>query len=195
MSGDRTNVQTMLDALPQHPELCNYTDPIARTAILDVAIWTGDVEMICMLLSIGMNPNTHREGHDIPLITAISSPTENVSEMIRILVGQGAHVNHPGILKTSAMHAAVAKSSVELIDLLLSLGAEINIQHPPDKCTPLWSAVLWNELEMVSALLARGADHRLRNEVDGSSPLDVAKARGSPKMVELLRAIRGDASH
>jgi hypothetical protein len=186
MRGDRNSSHTLFDALPQHPELCEYTEPIARTSLLDVAIWIGDIEMIGLLLSVGMNPDSHREGHDIPLITALSSPAGNAQDMIRILVLHGADVNHRGVLKESAMHAAVALSSVEFIDVLLNLGADIDIQHFPDKCTPLWYAVLLNDCGMVDALLLRGANPEIRNSVGGSTPLDVAINQGNESIIKRL---------
>jgi ankyrin repeat protein len=154
--------------------------------LLDLAIATGNVQLVSALLSLGADATCPHPSNDIPLIAAIRSHSVSRAEIVLLLIHHGVDVNSPGLLDASAIHAAVGESSTELVDLLLRSGANINIRSVADDITPLWSACCAGDEKMVQLLLQRGANHRLRNSTVSSSPLDEAVRVGNATILTVL---------
>ena len=74
----------------------------------------------------------------------------------------------------SALHQAVLKNNVEIVQLLLESGADLEIRARDEfKGTPLIWAAYWGLYEMVKLLLEEGADVNIPDSY-GSTPLDAA---------------------
>ena len=89
---------------------------------------------------------------------------------------------------------AAQRNHVEIIDLLLEHGAEVDRSCP---CaggeSPLWAAVASGQLEASRRLLERGADPDFASFAD-HTPLHVAALRGFDEIVDLLCEHGADAT-
>ena len=145
---------------------------------------TGDAAMMELLLQAGANPSlAHPEGQT-PLLAAARSGSVPA---VRLLLSRGVDVNAAEkYQQTSALMWAVADNHLDVVELLIEAGADINRQahvtsitdrknadHPTGGFTALmWAARSGNET-MVRRLVAKGANVNLRNG-DGASATMIA---------------------
>lgn len=127
--------------------------------------------------------NARNQESQTPLLLAAASGN---GEMIKLLLKQGAEVNH--VSKegyTPLLYAGlVADYPAEAVRLLIQAGAEVNVSDG-DGRTPLVLAVEQNDLDNVRLLLQKGADPKLK--VKGKTLLDLAKQQNFGEMVALLK--------
>lgn len=145
---------------------------------------SGDAPMIELLLQAGANPSlAHPEG-ETPLLAAARSGSVPA---VRLLLARGVDVNAAEqYQQTTALMWAAAENHLDIVDLLIEAGADVNRQahvtsitdrknadHPSGGFTPLmWAARAGNET-MVRRLVARGANVNLKNG-DGASAAMIA---------------------
>ena len=131
---------------------------------------------------------------------------------IHTLIAQGLDINKRDASGVTAIHLAVLDGNVELLDFLISKGAEVNIAVKSiraksrfhthlHKYAPLHIAANFhhsaiadsNSIEMASLLIAHGAV--VNQETDANeSPLHIAVRKGNGRMVELLIANGADVN-
>ena len=111
------------------------------------------------------------------LLTAIDK--ENI-EIVQQHIDTGTNINNYPIPKgiplegAHPLHLAIVKGNKEIVNLLLSNGADVNLEaNNMDKATPLHWAIFFLQKEMVDLLIDSGAEI---NFVDGNgtTPLDTA---------------------
>ncbi len=90
----------------------------------------------------------------------------------------------------SLLHLAIQHSRVDIRELLLAHGANINMQSNMGWGTPLIEAVVAGNTLAVMTLLAHGADPNLVNG-DGRSALLLARERDQRQIIHLLRKYGG----
>ena len=145
---------------------------------------TGDAAMMELLLQAGANPSlAHPEGQT-PLLAAARSGN---AAAVRLLLARGVDVNAAETYQqTTALMWAAAENHLDVVELLIEAGADVNRQahvtavkdrknadHPTGGFTPLmWAARAGNEM-MVRRLVARGANVNLKNG-DGASAAMIA---------------------
>lgn len=100
----------------------------------------------------------------------------------RKLVDRGAKVNRAG---WTPLHYAATGPNVEVVALLLGLGAEINARAPNGN-TPLMMAVRYGDEENVKLLVQRGADKQLLNDLNQSAE-ELARVADRPWLLPLLK--------
>ena len=88
------------------------------------------------------------------------------------------------------LYEASANNNVELVRLLLDIGADINLANR-DGETPLYVASLFGYVKMVRILAERGANINKANNV-GATPLWIASAQGNEGIVIMLVENRAD---
>jgi len=98
----------------------------------------------------------------------------------RLLLDHGADPSlaSSNALHLAPLHSAVAADSLELVDLLLTRGAEPNPSEASG-ATPLHSAAGHGNGAVIERLLAAGADRTARTK-DGKTPADTAKKYNKP---------------
>ncbi|SMC20295.1 Ankyrin repeat-containing protein [Andreprevotia lacus DSM 23236] len=84
------------------------------------------------------------------------------------------------------LHVAAYYGSVEVIELLVKKGADINARGTYDDMTPLHMAVSYGKPEFVKALLANGADKSLKS-ASGKTAYDIAKDDNKTTLLALLK--------
>jgi ankyrin repeat protein len=135
---------------------------------------TGDAALVELLLQSGANPAlAHPEG-EAPLLAAARAGSVPA---VRLLLARGVDVNAAETYqKTTALMWAAAEGHLDVVDVLLEAGADVNRQahvtsltsrHNADHPTGGFSALMWaarrGDDAMVRRLVARGADVNLKN--------------------------------
>jgi ankyrin repeat protein len=82
------------------------------------------------------------------------------------------------------LHIAATKGYIEIAELLIARGADVNARTNTNK-TPLFFASREGHSRMVSLLLSRGADP-LITTAEGFTPISIAGEKGHAQIVELL---------
>jgi hypothetical protein len=113
---------------------------------------------------------------------------EGTLEEVRAAVDAGASViagNDYGL--TALLAAAMWNNDIDVIEVLLEAGAEVNAKDNAGRTALMW-AVHNRNAEAVSALLDAGAGARARDS-DGKTALMLAEEREGccPEIVDLLR--------
>jgi len=158
-------------------------DPKARNAADATALmWSvHDPAKVKLLLERGADPNAaSKEGRTALLIAA---KQDGAGEVIRMLLGKGADPNVRDALGGTALMLAAEAGDLEVVKLLVSRGADINLQagplyglprfgRPPEKMgdalknargiTALIAAASAGNTECVRFLLEKGADPKLK---------------------------------
>ena len=151
------------------------------TALLQ-ASRVGDSAMVDLLLRSGANPNkAHPEG-ETPLLAASRSGSV---PSVRLLLTRGVDVNAAEKFQnTTAVMWAAAEGHVDVVDVLIEAGADINRQghitsltdrnnadHPTGGFTPLmWAARSGNDA-LVRRLVEKGAKVNLKNGDEASAAM------------------------
>jgi len=109
-------------------------------------------------------------------------------EAVRSLVRSGADVNEPQGDGMTALHWAADRGDVELTNLLLFAGGNVDAGTRIGRYTPLHIAARHARRDVALALLAAGADPMARTTNSGSTPLHLAAAAGDPEIVSAILA-------
>ncbi|MBT3380947.1 MAG: hypothetical protein HN742_16155 [Lentisphaerae bacterium] len=125
---------------------------------------------------------------EIPLISAAQG---GHSDVVRLLVANGADVNLQGEAWDAALHHAAYRGHLEIVKFLVTNGADVSLFKSHD--TPLHSAASGGQVEVARVLLAHGADVNWQG-IDKATPLETAVFHGQLKMVEFLLANGADVN-
>jgi len=82
------------------------------------------------------------------------------------------------------LHSAATEGRVEVVELLLSAGANVNATNQWN-VTPIYLAAALGHKEVCSLLLARGANVRIADH-KGETPLQAARRNGHQDVIDLL---------
>jgi len=92
--------------------------------------------------------------------------------------------NQRGFEEDTPLHMACRAGEMEDIRVMLSAGADIDMQGDLGK-TPLHIAVSQNNVELVKLLLEAGANVEITNE-SGRTPADMAEILDRPELAQLI---------
>lgn len=114
-------------------------------------------------------------------------------EVVKTLVKNGVQINALSHSKLSfipqntALHAAIAGAkSIEVIDFLLTNGADPNISDSEGH-TPLHIAAFEGNTSIAERLLKKGAE--IKTNKSGKTPIEIAEERGNSKFIKLIREV------
>jgi len=151
--------------------------------LLHGAAAAGNLAIVELLLRLGAEPDTADAGGHTPLYcVANECKAHGGASVVRALVQAGARVNaRDGVKHCTALHMAARRGNVEVAEMLLDSGADI---EAPDSVgdTPLRRAVNCDKTDVATLLLARGADMHSK----GSKGLTPSEAARTTAMRRLL---------
>ncbi|MDD5901816.1 MAG: ankyrin repeat domain-containing protein [Oscillospiraceae bacterium] len=165
--------------------------------VLHAAISESNIGIVERLLSKGADPNCERVLADgsrySPLLDSIHVwPNDTIAS---ILINAGADVNYIGFadgVKFSVLHAAIIKSNVDILKLLLSKGADPNCERvlaDGSRYSPLLDSITeWPNDEITKLLIGAGADVNYVGFANGVklSVLHVAMIESNMDILKLL---------
>ena len=146
----------------------NAQDRINGYFALQYAINWPDLALVKLLLDRGANINLADSGGTTALIEACESDGPVYTAIAKLLIARGANVHAN---KDEAILRAVKHASPEVVRLLLSKGAPVNVSDKDLKGnTVLIEAAGGSSVEIVEMLLAAGAELKVTND-DGETAL------------------------
>lgn len=86
----------------------------------------------------------------------------------------------------TALHAAMFQKNMQIVELLIDYGLDINAIGPANGYTPLHDAVWANNKDAVKLLLTKGAKTDIKAK-DGLTPLEKAQKEGKTDLVECFK--------
>jgi len=161
--------------------------------VLVNAIGNGDVMQVKQLLQSGADPNVRHLDYT-PLIAAVGATKKIVGQSTstyrtsRGRMIDGRYVEEEVIDESSIVHdetTAEGDVSIEMIQLLLNAGADVNFKNGPQGATALHLAAATDKRKVVKVLLEAGIniDAQL---VNGETALILASSRGFSAVVQDL---------
>jgi ankyrin repeat protein/protein-tyrosine phosphatase len=114
----------MLELLLQHPKIdINIADSNGNTPLL-LAVMSGNVNCVAMLLNKGASVNVCSMLGTTPLHVAAERGHVN---FVHLLLGAGAHVNAQDNFGQTPLHLAAKNNQKEIVKILKQHGANVNI--------------------------------------------------------------------
>jgi ankyrin repeat protein len=142
---------------------------------LNAAARAGQAAMVALLIQRGADVNARDLTGNPPLIEAVLS--SNGVEAAKVLLAAKADPNAQEKTCGTALHLAAQQGNVEMAELLLAVGMDVNERAGPSACypgsTPLHEAARHSQFAMVDYLIEHGAAVNMRND-SGATPLSVA---------------------
>lgn len=160
--------------------LLDQKNPLIQKNILEKAlikaVERGHADMVSLLLTHSISPNTTDEGGDNLIRIALNNHHEKIVEL---LLNQGADPN-----QGAPLLFAVQSGLTSSVLVLLEHHANPNVTNKGNS-TPLALALETDNLQMIEPLLENGANV---NTCDfyGERPIDIARDSGIATSVELL---------
>ncbi|KAH7357840.1 hypothetical protein B0T11DRAFT_354388 [Plectosphaerella cucumerina] len=147
---------------------------------LQAAVAEDHPEIVALLLRKGADINIQGGDFGNALTAAIMTKGD---ELARVLVDMGADMNAQGEYGTP-LYVASSKGCIELIELFLDKGADVNLCHAK-RGTALHIAAINKQVEAAKFLVEKGADVHAQSD-DLGSPLHVASKNGYIELMELF---------
>lgn len=91
-----------------------------------------------------------------------------------------------GLCNRTALQQASWYGSVQVVQLLLELGADVNVQDSHDKMTPLHESASRNHFDIVRLLLQYGANPNHQGNHERKTPLHLAVEQQNQRIVRVL---------
>ena len=108
-------------------------------------------------------------------------------EMVKEAIANGANVNTFNINIISPLHYAVSSSQNDIVELLISKGADVNFIGGTRGFSPLIVAIKVDNVEAVRMLIANGADINAKDgNANGESPLFYSLNSGNIEITKML---------
>ena len=108
------------------------------------------------------------------------------ADTVQMLLDAGATIDARFASGSTALYEAALKGDNQIVSLLVSRGANVNVRETTSGTTPLYAAAAFGREEVVETLLLWGADPNLTSK-EGISPLHAAESNQYRTIAEQIR--------
>lgn len=162
---------------------------------LNVAVKSGNLEQVNVLIAQGASVNAKNENKEKPLhnaadkdgVTPLHNAADNGSaEIVNALIAHEAQATAADKNGVTPLHCAVQKGALDIVNFLIAKGANVNASRSDNGYTPLHVAAEFKiDISIVNALFAKGVDV---SAVDNESEtaLHITARSGHLEMLKLL---------
>jgi ankyrin repeat protein len=189
-AGDIAVVQSVIESGAEVNEPNSWGTP------LDIAVSKGSDKIVQLLIDAGADvegTTSPAAGGEHPLHLA-ATRTSGASTA-RLLVSRGAQLDARDKAGRTPLIAAVLADNVEVADVLLAAGADLEAVDSNLGASPLSWAACWGRFKAAKFLLSKGAQINRRTGPDGDTPLHrAAMCCKVPDMVKYLVANGADVN-
>lgn len=142
------------------------------------------VSCINLILTAGGNINAEKKNKTILMIAAQKGYIELVSE----LLSREAWVNHEDLDSRTSLHYAIDNKTenLDVVNLLIENGADMNKQTSSDGFTPLIFAVNRGHLNIARQLIDKGVKLDISDYTNNNTALHIACSNGFKEIVEII---------
>jgi ankyrin repeat protein len=146
------------------------------------AIGARNATIIDTVLNSGVFPDYWKYDSCVPVVAAIQN--ENIGLASRLLAA-GADARSKSGKK--ALRKAAERGKIELVQLLLEAGADVNAREPETSATALEKAIRQCNIEMVQFLIEKGADVNVTESYfDYKRVIELAVEKNNTRLVQVL---------
>jgi len=179
---EKGNVE-MVKFLVQQGVDKNVCDSNGANALM-LSAFSGKTEISMFLIFSGIDIN-HKDHRGFnALMLACESPKADI-ELVKTLIDKGANINAISDRGATALMAAAKIGHNDIVEILVSNGADINARNFDHNITPLIWAASGGHSYIVKFLLRNGADRNIRT-YNNYTAATIAKENGHYSIVEIL---------
>ena len=181
----RRNQKEIVEILLKHGADIEAECCFAKTPIYH-AMDEANIEMIKILLRYGAKIDQPNELRRTPIEKAIF---DNKKDILEIFLKTKPNLNHPSF--DSLLHKSVSDCDVEIVEMLIDYGLEIDPLLDDTKETPIYWAITKNKknpVQTTKLLLGKGASLNIKDWWR-YSPLECALAYDNDFKLDLVKVI------
>lgn len=167
----------------KRPKL-NTLSELHQLVILTNAIESRQTDIVKYLLAKGFTVTHENVQCDLAPLLHVAIRTES-EEVVQMLLNAGVDPNFKDYRGSACLFEAVRLKNIKIVKLLLSKGANINIESAPYITTPLMEAAKTGQIDMINLLLDLGADAN-KEPYRGRTALSYAVLNNHLEVVKLL---------
>lgn len=120
------------------------------------AATNGNIDDLRLLLAAHANPNIKDTNGNTPLINVAMSTPQNALAIAQLLIKSGALLDTQNAFGYSALMKAVDQSNIDLITLLVSAGADINLRNEEDGNKTAIDYAIWHRKNEIQQAIDEG---------------------------------------
>ena len=152
----------------------SFPDAVTSITCMGFACQANDVSTVCQLLAAGADTSVTRSDGATLLHLACSSTKDAREKVQRLLDANPALVNSRNDNNSTPLHVTSTVGKVDVMDVLLDHGADVNAQGGPYGRTALHNVAALGNVGCIHALMKRGADVNSRDVERGVMALHLA---------------------
>lgn len=174
------DVEAVRDLLIRGAKVNDKEDSYSKITPLFVAVETGNIEIIQLLLDHGAKVNARDAEKQTPIMRLEEDATP---ELVELLVRYGAKIDVADKSGNTPLILAAAQAKVEVVKALIDSGADVRAKNKAGR-TALMNAAEKDDLEAVRLLLESGSEVNARDD-EGESAWDLTS---NDEIEELLES-------
>ena len=128
------------------------------------------------------------EDHDEVTLLSYAIRKYASRELIEVLLSYGVSIHELNSDGVSSLDIAIKYKRIDIINLCIEEGIDLNITKRRSGITPLILASCFNNIEIAKILIENGADINGQDN-SGATPKAYAKKLGQKKMLEFLESL------
>jgi hypothetical protein len=194
MGPDRHDKLRELLARGENPNVC-----LLGFSVLALAVTSGDVDEVGILLDGGADPNLPKDSNGgTPLLNALEMGRFDIAQLLiargaDVLAAADGHATALYELASAAPQPAHQAEQLDLARMLVDRGVPVDAPMGAPHVTALMMAAIRGNEPLVQLLLAHGADPGLRDN-KGQTALSLARKKGHAGVVQILSVATSSAA-